>query len=115
MAVTREHLSAGTLGASQLIANQSSPGTLVHTVPASVKDEVYLYAYNFHSADLEITIELGSNSAAKDRIAVTIPFDEGLFLVVPGNTLGAAQTVHVFCVDQANVISIWGHVNRDDT
>ena len=114
MAVTRQFLSGGTGGAMQIISNTASPGNLVHTCPADVKDEVYLYCFNFHSADLLVTVEWAAQAVLKDRIPQTVPFNDGLYLLIPGLTLLAAQTVHVFCAT-GNLVAVGGFVNRDDT
>ena len=41
------------------VAATTSPGTTIHTpgTSASIFDEVWLYAYNSHTADVELTLE----------------------------------------------------------
>ena len=85
----------------------------IHTAVAGtalgVYDEIWLWAYNAHSADVLLTLELGG-AAAPDVIKQTIPFQKGLFLVIPGLVLQNGAVIHAWAA-VANVISIAGFVN----
>ena len=99
-----------------LVAATATAGTAIHTAsstPATI-DEVWLYAYNNHSADILLTIELGGVTAPKDVIKYTVTKQAGLYLVVPGLVIqgnATAKVVRAFAAT-ANQISIFGYVNR---
>lgn len=98
------------------VAQTATAGTTIHTCAnaATIVDEIWLYAQNNHSADVELTIEFGGVSNPDDLIVSTIPFDSGLFLVVAGLVLQGNATpvvVRAFAAT-ADVISIGGYVNR---
>jgi hypothetical protein len=74
-------------------------------------DEIWLWAYNGHTADVVLTIELGGVSVPDQNIVQTIPFKKGAFLVVPGFILQNGVVVGAFAAT-TNVITITGFVNR---
>ena len=114
---TKTLLSGSTQGRGIKVAATASSGTTIHATgtSSSVIDEVWLYAYNSHTANVELTIQYGSTTSPDDDIKVTIPFKAGLILVVPGLVLtgtgAAANTVRAFA-GTANVITVHGYVNR---
>jgi hypothetical protein len=89
----------------------------VHTtgISATVIDEVWLWLYNAHTADVLTTIEFGGATAPNQNIVLTVPFKSGLVMAVPGLPLlgsgAAALTVKVFAAT-TNVITVSGYVNR---
>ena len=98
------------------VAATGTAGTTIHTAAnvATTVDEIWLYAQNNHTADVLLTVEFGGVSSPDDLIQVTVPFKEGLFLVVAGMVLQGNATpvvVRAFAAT-ANVISIGGYVNR---
>ena len=97
------------------VAATGTPGTTIHTAIASTQtgtyDEIWLWAYNGHTADVVLTIEFGGTTVPDDNIVVTIPYKQGLFLVVPGLSLNNTLVVKAFAAT-ANVIVIQGYVNR---
>ncbi len=99
-----------------LVAATATAGTAIHTASstATTIDEVWLYAYNNHSADILLTVEYGGVTAPKDVIKFTVKTQGGLFLVVPGLIIQGNATpkvVRAFAAT-ANQISIFGYVNR---
>lgn len=106
----------GNDGLGILVAATATAGTLIHTASATAAtvDEIWLYAYNNHSADILLTVEFGGVTAPKDVIKFTVPFQKGLFLVssgliVQGNA--TAKIIRAFAAT-ANQISLFGYVNR---
>lgn len=99
-----------------LVAATSTAGTAIHTASTTTTtiDEVWLYAYNNHSADILLTIEFGGATAPKDVIKQTVITQAGLVLVVPGLVVqgnATAKVVRAFAAT-ASQISIFGYVNR---
>lgn len=91
----------------------TSSGTLMHTTAAGtdVMDEIWLYAYNSHAADVVLTIEWGEATDPDGHIVCGITKNAGLALVVPGLLLQNELAVKAFA-DEANVVTIHGYVNR---
>jgi hypothetical protein len=109
----KRKLSGSTDGKMIKIMPSATPGTAIHTAVAGqvagTFDEIWLWAYNNHSADVLLTIEFGSASTL-DNIKQTIPYQKGLFLVCPGLILQNGTTVAAFTA-ATPVISITGFVN----
>ena len=102
--------STGANGRMTKVVAVATPGTLVHTMSASL-GEFYLYAVNTDTVAREITVELGGVTAPDDLIPVTISPRSGLFLVVPGTPLDGSVEVRVFAA-LTNVINILCWENR---
>lgn len=111
-AYTKLRLSGSVNGRQIKVGATSTPGTLIHTVTASLVDqhEVWLYATNNHTADLALTIELGGTTSPDDLIQMSIPSKEGLFLIVPGHVLNNGVVIRAFA-QTANLICISGWAN----
>jgi hypothetical protein len=109
--------SASTQGQGVKVAATSTAGTLIHTTgtSATIVDRVSLWAFNSHSADVELTIEFGGATAPDQNIVQTITADTGLTLVVDGLVLlgngSAALTVKAFA-GTTNVVVVNGYVMR---
>ena len=116
-AVSKIPFSGSTQGQAVLIVATATAGTTVHTtgISATVIDEVWLWLYNAHTADVLTTIEFGGATAPNQNIVLTVPFKSGLVMAVPGLPLlgsgAAALTVKVFAAT-TNVITVSGYVNR---
>ena len=113
--VAKRKLSASTSGRGVKVAATSTPGTTVHTAyttstTAGAYDEVWLYAYNSDTVDRLITVELGGATSPDDHVKVTIPAQQGRFLVLDGAVLQGGLSIGVFAA-AANVIVITGFVN----
>ncbi len=85
-AVAKIPFSGSTQGQGIKIVQTATAGTTVHTTgtSATVIDEVWLWLWNSHTADVLVTIEFGGATAPDQNIIMTIPFKQGLTLAVPG-------------------------------
>lgn len=112
--IAKRKLSGSTDGRGVLVGLTATPGTLIHTavtgVVAGTFDEIWLYAYNSDTVDRLVTIELGGTTAPNDNIKVTIPFQQGRFLVLDGAILQNGTVARVFA-SAANVVVCTGFVN----
>lgn len=110
----KRKLSESTDGKAIKIAATATPGTAIHTAvsgtTAGTYDEIWLWAFNSHTADVVLTIEFGGADAPDQNIIVTIPYKAGLVPVVPGLILQNEATVKAFAAT-TNVITISGFVN----
>lgn len=90
-------------------------GTTIHTATSETADgsydEIWLYAYNGHTAAVTLTIEFGGASVPDQNIIVNLASKSGLALIVPGLILQNSKVVTAFC-STANVATISGWVNR---
>jgi hypothetical protein len=95
------------------IAATSTAGDAIHTAVAGTTagtyDEIWLWAQNNHSADVLLTVEFSGADHAQN-IKMTIPFQRGPFLVIPGFILQNAATVKAFAATTA-VITVHGFIN----
>jgi len=112
---SKELLSGSTQGKGILVAADGTAGTTIHTAVAGTTDidEIWLYAVNTHDADLKLTLEWGEATEPNGNIEITVPFEEGLMLLVPGLLLQNGLVVKAFA-GTANEIVIHGYVNRID-
>jgi len=112
--VVKRKLSSSTDGRAIKIAAVETPGTAIHTAVAGTTagtyDEIWLWAFNSHTADVVLTIEFGGADAPDQNIVVSIPYKSGLVPVVPGLILQNGATVKAFA-GTTNVITISGFVN----
>lgn len=110
----KRKLSGSTDGKAIKIAQVSTAGDTIHTAvagqTAGTYDEIWLWAYNGHTADVILTVEFGGASVPDQNIVVTIPAKSGLIPVVPGLLLQNAMVVKAFA-GTPNVITIVGFVN----
>jgi len=111
---TKEILSSSANGQGILIAATATAGTLIHTGSTTVTDldEVWLWAVNSGSTDTKLTIEW-LTATATDNIEVTIPYESGLYQVIPGLLVKGVATpleIRAFAAN-ANIIMIHGFVN----
>lgn len=116
-AVAKIPFSGSTQGQAVLVVATATAGTTIHTTgtSATVIDEVWMYAYNGHTADVLLTIEFGNATVPNGNVRVTVPFSAGLMFVIPGLPLlgsgSAGLSVKAFAAT-ANVITLSGYVNR---
>jgi hypothetical protein len=108
---TKVQLSGGTTGKNIKVVATATAGTTIHTAHATSIDEIWLWRVNSDTTDRKLTIEFGGVAAPDDLIEVTVPAEDGLYLVVPGLTLTNSLVVRAFAAT-ANVLSINGFVNR---
>jgi hypothetical protein len=114
---SKERLSASTQGRGIKVAATASTGTSIHGTGTSstIEDEIWLYAYNSSTGPVTLTIQFGGTTAVDDDIRLDIPPVSGLTLVVPGLVLvgtGSAGNIVRAYAGTANVITIYGYVNR---
>jgi hypothetical protein len=107
-------LSGSTSGKAIKLTQAATPGDVIHTAVAGVVpgtvDEVWLWAYNGHTANVVLTIEFGGAVVPDQNIVVTIPFKSGLIPVVPGLILQNEMAVKAFA-SVADMLTISGFVN----
>ena len=110
---SKTFLSASTNGKGIKVAATSTAGTLLHTAVAGTTnlDEIWIYAVNSSSTDSKVTLEWGEATAPDGNIEITVPFEEGLMLLVPGLLLQNGLTLKAFA-DVTNVVIIHGYVNK---
>jgi hypothetical protein len=115
MAISKLKLSGSTNGRGILVVQTATAGTLLHTATntADILDEIWLYVTNNHSAPVDLTIEMGGVTSPNDLIKQEIPETAGLYLVIAGLLLDGGVVARAFA-SQANVLSIFGFVNRID-
>jgi hypothetical protein len=110
----KRKLSGSTDGKAIKITQTATAGDTIHTAVADTTegtfDEVWLWAYNGHTADVVLTLEFVGASVPDQNIVVTIPFKAGLVPIVPGLILQNGMVVKAFA-GSANVITISGFVN----
>lgn len=111
MTISKQLLSGGTDGRQIKIVPIVTPGTLIHTANLTAKDEIWLWATNSDGSDQKLTIEWGGVLSPDDLIEMTIPFEDGPHLVVPGLLLTNSLIVRAFAA-LTNVVLISGYVNR---
>ncbi len=109
---TKSLLSGSTNGKGVKIVATSTPGTTIHTAVSGTSslDEIWLYAYNGHTANVTLTIEWGGVAVPDDNIVIDIPYKQGKFLVMDGGLLQNSLVVKCFA-SVTNVVVITGFVN----
>lgn len=112
-AYTKKQLSGSSNGRQILVAATASPGTLIHTAVAGIvdMDEVWLYVTNNHTANLALTLQLGGTTSPNDLVQLTVPFKQGLYLILPGVPFNNGVIIRAFA-GTTNLLSISGWVNR---
>jgi hypothetical protein len=110
----KRKLSGSTDGKPVKVVQTATVGDTIHTAVAGTTvgtfDEIWLWAYNGHTADVDLTIEFGGAYVPDQNIKVTIPAKAGLVPVVPGLILQNGMVVKAFA-SIANVITLVGFVN----
>lgn len=112
-AFRKNKLSGSTNGKGIKIVATATLGTTVHTAVSGTSsfDEIWLYAYNGHTADVVLTIQWGEATVPDGNTIITIPFKQGRFLVIDGRLLNNSLVVTAFA-SVANVIVLDGFVNE---
>lgn len=108
-------MSQSITGDGTLISQTATPGNQIHASWSGTEDdewdEIWVWAYNNHSAPVKLTIEFGGTSAPDDLIEVTIPNGAGLVPVIPGMILHNSVAVRAFAAT-GSVIRLFGYVNQ---
>jgi hypothetical protein len=110
----KRKLSGSADGKPILVVATATAGTTIHTAVAGTTagtfDEVWLWAYNGHTAPLVLTIEFGGATVPDQNIVVTLQPKVGLVPIVPGLILQNGMVVKAFA-GSANLVTINGFVN----
>lgn len=111
---TKRKLSGSTDGKPIKVVQTATVGDTIHTAVAGTTagtyHEIWLYAYNGHTAAVVLTLEFGGATVPDQNIVVSVANKSGLLLVVPGLILQNEMVVKAFAAT-ANVITISGWVN----
>lgn len=111
----KRKLSGSTDGMPIKVVATATAGTTIHQAVAGTTagtfDEIWLYAYNGHTAAVTLTIEYGGATVPDQNIIITLESKSGLNLIVPGLILQNELYVKAFA-STANVITISGFVNQ---
>jgi hypothetical protein len=111
---SKQLLSGSTNGKGIKVAATATAGTTIHTAVSGTSsiDEIWLYAHNTSASAVKLTFEWGGTTSPDDHIEVNIGAEgTGLILVAPGILLQNGLVVRAFA-GTANVINIFGYVNR---
>ena len=111
---SKQLLSGSTNGKGIKVAATATAGTLIHTAIAGTSsiDEVWLYAHNTSASSVKLTLEWGEATAPDGNIEITIGSEgTGLILIAPGIPLQNGLVVRAFA-GTANVLNVFGYVNR---
>lgn len=105
--------SGSTNGRPVLVVATATLGTTLHAAVTGTSDmdEIYIWAFNDHTANVLLTIELGGAVTPGDTIRYTVPFDDGLHLIIPGVRLQNGLVVTAFA-STASVVTCAVNVNR---
>jgi hypothetical protein len=111
----KRFLSGSTNGRPIRVAATGTGGTTLHTAGTGTTnyDEVYIYAVNVATSNVDLTIELGGTTSS-DGIPFTVPSRDGLYTIIPGLPLNNGLIVKAF-VSATDSINIVGFVNRRAT
>ena len=112
--INKRKLSGSTDGMAVKVVATETAGTTIHTAvsgtTAGTFDEIWLWAYNGHTAAVELTIEYGGATAPDQNIKVTLAAKSGLVPIIPGLILQNGLVVKSFA-GTANVITLSGFIN----
>lgn len=121
MAVYSKRLLSGCANGQPIIVTGVLPSTAntIHTAVTDTAvgqvDEIYIYAYNTATADRELTLRWGATATGSAQnlrhVKYTVPWQDGLHLIVPGLPMNDANTVKAFATI-ADQVGIVGYVNR---
>ena len=111
---SKQLLSGSTNGKAIKVAASATPGTTIHTAVSGTSsiDEVWLYAHNTSASVVKLTIEWGEATAPDGNIEINVGAEgTGMILIAPGIPLQNGLVIKAFA-GTANVINIFGYVNR---
>lgn len=110
----KRKLSSSDSGKAIKITSTATTGNAIHTAVSGTTpgtyDEIWLWAYNGHTADVTLTIEFGGTSVPDQNIVITIPYKAGLIPIVPGFLLNNSMNVTAFAT-VSGVVTLNGFVN----
>ena len=112
--VFKRKLSGSTDGKPIKVVPTATAGTTIHTAVAGTTagtfDEVWLWAYNGHTAAVTLTLEFGGATVPDQNIIVTLAAKSGLIPITPGLILQNGMVVKAFA-SVANVVTLSGFIN----
>lgn len=113
--LSRLKLSGSTDGKGIKVTGTSTAATVtVHTAHATSLDEIWLWAYNDDASAVIVTIEFGGTTDPDNVVQMSIPGgNAGTVSVIPGWVLTNSLVTKAFA-GTANVIVLYGYVNRID-
>jgi hypothetical protein len=96
----------------QVTGTNSGGANTIHTAVSGTSslDEIHLWAVNYHSADVLLTVEYGGTGAANE-IDFTIPANVGLVEIVSKLLLQNSLVIKAYAAT-GSVINVGGYVNR---
>jgi len=110
----KRKLSGSTDGKPIKVVQTETAGDTIHTAVAGTTagtfDEIWLWAYNGHTATVILTIEFGGATVPDQNIVVTLAAKSGLIPIAPGLILQNGIVVKAFA-SVANVVTLNGFVN----
>lgn len=110
----KRKLSSSIDGKAIKIISTATPGTMIHTAVSGTTpgtyDEIWLWAYNGHTSNVDLTIEFGGTSVPDQNITTTLPYKAGLIPIVPGFLLQNSLVVSAFTT-VSGVVTLHGFVN----
>jgi len=113
--VTRVGLSSSDDGEMVVVVATATVGTTIHTATTQTStsryDEVWLFASNSHSAAVDLTMEIDIANSSTSKFKVSIPKDDGLFVVLPGVSIHNGKKITAFA-SVASVINVVGYVEQ---
>lgn len=114
MAVLKRKLSGSTDGKPIKVVATATLGTTIHTAKAGqvagAFDEIWIWAYNGHTAAVVLTIEYGGATVPDQNIIIPLASKSGEILVIPGFLLQNSLVVTAFA-SVANVVTLTGHIH----
>lgn len=103
-------LSGSTNGRGIKIVATATLGTTIHTAAAGTTtwDKMYVYLYNSHTANVEVTLEIGGATDPDDHVVLTVPYDSGKYVALDGDILQNSLVLTAFA-SVANVVTARGY------
>lgn len=93
-----------------IVGTDQATATLIHTAQAGTGDdnldEIWLYAVNTHTSDVELSVLWDGK-----LIPINIPARQGFSLIIPGMRINNAKQIKAFA-GTTNVINVKCDVNR---
>lgn len=105
---TLEYFTGSTNGVPVAVTSTNSAGATAFHTTSTNKEELFVYAYNNHTVDVEIGVDFGSTTSP---VRVSIPAKAGPVVVIPGWPLRNGRTVAAFCSTvSTSALFVAGHV-----
>lgn len=104
----------------KLTTTSSSSAATIHTAVSGTTslDEIWIYAVNTSTSDIDLTIGYGGTNNPDNLIKKQLPkvgalnYGDGPLCVVPGWLLNNGQVITAWA-STADVVMLYGYVNRD--